>query len=550
MAERLKVENLSVSFDTPAGEVQVLREVSLELREGETLALVGESGCGKSVLCKSIMKLLPGNSRITGGHIWGEGEEITGYKERQMQKLRGSLFSMIFQDPLSSLNPAISVGRQIGEGVALHDPRLCRKDIYSRVIELMALVGIERPRERYSLYPGDFSGGMRQRCVMAIALASQPRILLADEPTTALDVTIQAQMLDLLGNLKRRLGMAVLLVTHDLAVAAGAADRMAVMRKGKIVETGTAEEIFYMPRHSYTRELLQSHPAVAGREKGPGVSREGHQVQPDLQENQILLEVNHLIRHFPLGKKAVVQAVDDVSFQIRKGEIFGLVGESGSGKSTVARCVMNICRPDEGSIVFKGIDTLDKRQAYRQRKTLHTARGLIFQDSAASLNRRMKVAHIIAEPMQAVRRRPQRGGYRAEAEFLLKHVGLDGSYLDKYPFELSGGERQRVAIARALSMEPELLVADEPLASLDAPVQWQIIQLFQRLQKEHGFAFLFIAHDLAVVRYLCHRVGVMRRGKLVETASAKEIFEAPRHPYTKELLAAIPAPDPMLAKRT
>ncbi len=627
MTKLLEVKNLSVSFETDRGEVQAVRDVSFTLRPGETLAIVGESGCGKSALCKSIMKLLPASARIKSGSICVNGVEISGYREREMQKLRGKLFSMVLQDPLTALNPTMSVGAQIAEAVRVHQPKISRKAVHDRVLELMRLVEIDRAQERMNLYPYSFSGGMRQRCVLAIALAGSPAILFADEPTTALDVTIQAQILKLLRDLQRELGMASVLVTHDLGVAAQAADRVAVMYAGKIVETGTAEEIFRDPRHPYTWGLMQALPsfskdretldAIPGMppalidppkgdafacrnpyalaidyeeeppmfrvsdthyaatwllderapkitppialpvyifpQKGaPGVQKpaeeqggnedrnEGEELHADAgreTSDEILLDVQHLTHTFLSDKKRAVTAVDDISFQIKRGEIFGLVGESGSGKSTVARCIMNIYQP-RGRILYRGIDTCDREVFRANRKMLQSVRQIIFQDSDSSLNQRMKVCDIITEPMKIQHRIPPRGSYRAEAAFQMHYVGLDEKYLDRRPFELSGGQRQRVAIARALTMEPELLVADEPIAALDVSIQAQIVNLFRHLQKEHGFSFLFIAHDLAMVRFLCDRVGVMRQGKLVEVGETKRLFAAPQHPYTKALLDA------------
>lgn len=627
MTELLEVKNLSVSFETDQGEVQAVRDVSFTLRPGETLAIVGESGCGKSALCKSIMKLLPASARIKSGSICVNGVEISGYREREMQKLRGKLFSMVLQDPLTALNPTMSVGAQIAEAVRVHQPKISREAVHDRVLELMRLVEIDRAQELMNLYPYSFSGGMRQRCVLAIALAGSPAILFADEPTTALDVTIQAQILKLLRDIQQTLGMASVLVTHDLGVAAQAADRVAVMYAGKIVETGTAEEIFRDPRHPYTWGLMQALPsfskdretldAIPGMppalidppkgdafacrnpyalaidyeeeppmfrvsdthyaatwllderapkitppialpvyifpQKGaPGVQKpaeeqggnedrnEGEELHADAgreTSDEILLDVQHLTHTFLSDKKSAVTAVDDISFRIKRGEIFGLVGESGSGKSTVARCIMNIYQP-RGRILYRGIDTCDREAFRANRKMLQSVRQIIFQDSDSSLNQRMKVCDIITEPMKIQHRIPPRGSYRAEAAFQMHYVGLDERYLDRHPFELSGGQRQRVAIARALTMEPELLVADEPIAALDVSIQAQIVNLFRHLQKEHGFSFLFIAHDLAMVRFLCDRVGVMRQGKLVEVGETKRLFAAPQHPYTKALLDA------------
>ena len=638
MDELLKVEHLAVSFQTDAGELEAVRDVSFSLRPGEVLAIVGESGCGKSVLCKSIMKLLPEKAKMKSGSIRINDTDISACKEKEMQKLRGRLFAMVFQDPMTSLNPTMTIGAQIAEAVLVHQPKLKKEAVQKRVLELMELVGIDRPEARAKLYPWNFSGGMRQRSVLAIALASDPAILIADEPTTALDVTIQAQILDLLKGIQRRLGTATILVSHDLGVVARVADRVAVMYAGKICEIGTAEEIYYDPKHPYTKGLLRSLPALShGKEtlhtlpgmppslvhppKGDAfacrneyalaidyeqqppmfrvsdthyaatwlLDERAAQVREKLEQREraellrdagkkdeltwkreesvqkaserytetenrqkiiehaqpdLLLDVRHLTQVFPLTKKLAVRAVDDVSFQIRRGEIFGLVGESGSGKSTVARCVMNIYRPAGGQIVYRGIDTGNRMEVRKNRVLLQQERQMIFQDSASSLNQRMKVADIVMEPMRLAHRRPPRGSYRAEAAYQLKYVGLDESCLDKYPSELSGGQRQRIAIARAVSMEPELLVADEPIASLDVSIQAQIVNLFRHLQREHGFSILFIAHDLAMVEFLCDRVGVMYHGRLVEVAPCHELYRNPLHSYTQALLSAIPVPDP------
>ncbi|MDO5134747.1 MAG: ABC transporter ATP-binding protein [Eubacteriales bacterium] len=615
MSELLEIKNLSVSISSPLGVVRAVRDVSLTLQAGEVLAIVGESGCGKSMLCKSIMKLLPKRASIDEGRILVEGTDIAGYTDRDMAKLRGRLFSMIFQDPMTSLDPTMSIGAQIAEAVLVHNRRMPREEVKNRVLQLMELVGIQNPKERYGLYPHNFSGGMRQRSVMAMALAGNPRILLADEPTTALDVTIQAQILDLLREIQKKLGTATILVSHDLGVVARAADRMAIMYAGKIVEIGTAEEVYHDPRHPYTWSLLQALPALSRGQRElyaiPGMPPDltappkgdafayrneyalaidyeqeppMFQVSPthyaatwllDPRAPQIhwrrrpappsppgdekaannesgqkaLLDVRHLTHRFRLSRKTAINAVDDVSFQIRQGEIFGLVGESGSGKSTVARCVMNVYSPSQGQILYDGIDLCDKGQRRANRRRLETERQIVFQDSTSSLNQRMRVADIITEPLSIHHITPERGSLREEAAYQLHYVGMDESFLDKYPSQLSGGQRQRVAIARALSMKPRLLVADEPIASLDVSIQAQIVNLFRRLREEQGFSILFIAHDLSMVEFLCDRVGVMYRGHLVETGKTRDLFQNPRHAYTKALLSAIPIPDPLQERK-
>ena len=616
MAELLEVKHLSVSFDTPEGEVEAVRDVSFFVKKEETLAIVGESGCGKSVLCRAIMKLLPRTARIKSGSILANGREIIKCTEKEMQTIRGSFFSMVFQDPMTSLNPAMTVGAQIAEAVLIHRPELSREEVRRRVWELMELVGIDHPKERAAQYPWNFSGGMRQRAVLAIALASEPAVLLADEPTTALDVTIQAQILALFRKIQEKLGTAIVLVSHDLGVVAAAADRVAVMYAGKICETGLVREIFEDPKHPYTKGLLRSLPALSRGKKelyclpgmppklnhppvgdafacrnpyalavdyekqppmfqvtdthyaatwllderaaevrakieeemskgeAPDGTREEIKYHPGFDRKasgkEVLMEVQHLSQLFSMTGKKVFRAVDDVSFELRKGEILGLVGESGSGKSTTARCIMNISSSPGGHIFYKGIDVLDKKQFRKNRKALQAERQMIFQDSASSLNQRMRVEDIILEPLKLSHRKPKQGSYREEAEFQLKYVGLDSSFLDRYPSELSGGQRQRVAIARALIMDPELVVADEPIASLDVSIQAQIVNLFRHLQREHGFSFLFIAHDLSMVEFLCDRVGVMYHGQLVELAPCRELYSNPLHPYTKQLLLAVP----------
>lgn len=605
MAAVLELQDLSVQFHTGKEIVQAVRGVSLEVQEGEVLAIVGESGCGKSVLCKSVMKLLPQTAYIAGGRILVDGVDITDYREREMEKLRGNVFSMVFQDPMTSLNPTMKIGTQIAEAVRVHEPKIRKAELDGRVLELLGLVGIDRAKERMQQYPGQMSGGMRQRCVLAIALASNPRILFADEPTTALDVTIQAQILELFRNIQKKFRTATILVSHDLSVVAGVADRVAVMYAGKIVEIGTTEEIFYQPKHPYTWALLQSLPTLSkGKaelftipgmppnlahppkgdafacrnpyavardyeeeppmfrvsdthyaatwllaEDAPKImfgreNRKKRVIHQEWKDAEVLLDVRHLNHAFSLSRKLAVKAVDDVSFQLRKGEIFGLVGESGSGKSTVARCIMNLYHNGSGEVYYNGIPLHDRKAYRKMRRQIRQNIQIIFQDSTSSLNPRMKVKDIITEPLVINHIRPKRGTYREEAAFQMKYVGLDESFMDKFPGELSGGQRQRVAIARAVIMEPELLIADEPIASLDVSIQAQIVNLFRHLQEEHGFTFLFIAHDLSMVEYLCDRVGVMYHGKLVEAGLTEDVFAQPKHSYTKRLMESIPIPEP------
>lgn len=543
MAALLSVQHLSVSFLTSKGETQVLRDVSFSLARGETLAIVGASGCGKSVLCKSILKLLPPSAVITSGKICVNGANILNQTEQEMCRLRGKVLSIVLQNPMTALHPSRTIGAQIGEAIKAHQRGMTKEQIQERVRRLMELTEIDRPKERMRQYPHQFSGGMLQRMVIASALASDPDILLADEPTTALDAVTQEHILELLVRLKKEeTGLATVFVTHDPRAAVRVADRVAVMYDGEIVETGPIREVFQNPTHPYTRTLLQALPSVSAKNEKKNAAV-GHVIigekEPEKQPiKEILLDVRHLGCQFPLTKQTAVRAVDDLSFQIYQGEILGLVGASGSGKSTVARCIMNICRPTSGHMVYNGIDIRQPLSYYKNKKMLQQSRQILFQDSGSSLDPRMKVCDIITEPLRIWHMKPKRGSMQAETEYQMRSVGLPQELSYRYPSELSGGQRQRVAIARALTMEPRLLVADEPLTSLDVVGQMQIVKLFQHLKERHKFTLLFIAHDLAMVEWLCDRVGVMHQGKLVECAPVRELFASPKHPYTKSLLKA------------
>ena len=546
----LEASDLSVSFETDAGEVQAVRDVSLSLKEGEVLAIVGESGCGKSVLCKSLMKMLPENARIKSGKILANGIDITGYKERDMAKLRGTLFSMVFQDPMTALNPTMTIGRQIEEAIKIHNPHIKRDALEKRVIELMGLVGIDQADERRNLYPYHFSGGMRQRSVLAIALAGNPSILIADEPTTALDVTIQAQILDLFRDIQKKMHTSTIFVTHDLGVVARVADRVAVMYAGKIVELGTTEDIFYDARHPYTWGLMQALPAYAkGKEmlhaipgmppvlinpprgdafacrneyalaidyekqppmfrisdthyaatwllderapeikpeiKPPslvcssflaeGDQREGceetaerkktsvaEECQNDAENRETLVAVNHLTKSFSIGKRNVHKAVDDVSFRIYKGEVFGLVGESGSGKSTFLRCINQLEIPEEGEAVFGG-KTVDLSQKHKDSLEFRKITGMVFQ--RFYLFEKKTALENVREGLMVVQKK-SKADAKAIALKELERVGM-ASWANHYPKHLSGGQQQRVAIARALALKPELLLLHEPTSALD-----------------------------------------------------------------------------------
>ena len=536
--EILTVKHLSVEFQTSDGKKQVVKDVSLSLRQGEVLALVGESGCGKTVLCRSILKLLPKNASVTGEAIQYKDQNLIGYNEKEMQQIRGQGIAMVFQDPQSTLNPTMTVGSQIEEAILLHEKALKqnkKESAKEQAIALMKLVGIKDAKQRYDLYPYHFSGGMRQRCVLAVALASNPKLLIADEPTTALDVTIQAEILELLKRLQKELHLSILFVTHDLGVVAQIADRVAVMKDGEIVELEEAKQLFADPKHFYTKKLLHDHPYY--------MQRNEQELKSEFRLHEKLVEISHLSYSYPLDRKRVFQAVKDVSFEIRRDEIFGLVGESGSGKSTVGKCLMGILSPEAVTFSYDGINLLDKKAKKKNARRLQKERQMIFQDSTSSLNQKMKVERILAEPLEIHKIFSDR---KEQHEFLcemMEEVELEEEQLQVRPPELSGGQRQRVAIARAFAMKPKLLIADEPIASLDVTTQAQMVKLFRHLQREHDCAILFIAHDLSMVRLLCDRVGVMKDGRLVEMGQTEQVFEHPQHPYTKRLLEAIPIPE-------
>ena len=523
----LSVRDLAVRFTTPVGVVDAVRGLSFDLAKGETLALVGESGSGKSVTALAILQLLQcPPASYPGGSIKLRGTEMIGAPPALLRSLRGDRAGMIFQEPMTALNPLHVVARQIGESLQLHRS-LPADQIRARTIELLELVGIDRPELRMTSYPHQLSGGQRQRVMIAMALANDPDLLIADEPTTALDVTIQAQVLELLGDLQRRLGMGVLLITHDLNIVRRIAHRVAVMTQGEIVETGPTAEIFANPQHPYTRKLLGAEPTGAP-----------DPVKPDAPE---ILHIETLRVWFPIKrgllKRTVdhVKAVDGVSLTVRAGETVGIVGESGSGKTTLGLALMRLIS-SEGVIRFEGQDLQILSQTAI--RPLRSAFQMVFQDPFASLSPRLTIADIVAEGLSVHRIAPTPEARAAAIKAALVEVGLDPAAQDRYPHEFSGGQRQRIAIARALILKPKLLVLDEPTSALDRSVQHQIIDLLRDLQRRHAMAYVFISHDLAVIRALSHRVVVMRNGKVMEEGMASDLFAQPKHPYTKALMAA------------
>lgn len=534
----LKVKDLQISFLTNDNEFEAVRGVSFEVRKGETLGIVGESGSGKSVTARSIMRLLPSPpSFMKNGSIEFLGESLETKTEKEMESIRGRDISMIFQDPMTSLNPTIRIGPQIAESLIKHQ-QLSKKEAKNQAVEILKLVGIKNSEERYNQYPHEFSGGMRQRVMIAIALACKPTLLIADEPTTALDVTIQAQILNLMKDMQQRFGTSIILITHDLGVVAGMCDRVAVMKNGEIVETGTTEKIFENPQHDYTKKLLNALPRLDERKKPkrPPLRSIG------LENGKPLLEVKSLKQHFQLGKGTVLKAVDDISFFIKPGETLGLVGESGSGKSTTGRSILRLHEPTDGDVLYQGmaINRLSKSEL----KTMRRHMQIIFQDPYSSLNPRLKVLDIIGQALDIHRLSKNAEERKQRVEELLEMVGLDSSHAMRYPHEFSGGQRQRIGIARALAVEPDFIVCDEPLSALDVSIQAQIVELLEGLQHRLGLTYLFIAHDLSMVKHISDRVAVMYAGKIVELAESEELYSNPQHPYTKSLLAAIPIPDP------
>jgi peptide/nickel transport system ATP-binding protein len=619
----LEVDNLRTEFHLRKANVGAVDGVSFTVAEGECVGIVGESGCGKSTTGLSIMKLLPAVGHITEGSIRINGTDVVPMPAKEMRNVRGNEAAMIFQDPMTSLNPTMTISQQIAEGVRLHR-QVSKAEARERALEVLTLVGMPRPAERMDYYPHQLSGGLRQRVMIAVALACEPKLLIADEPTTALDVTIQAQILNLLDDLRQRLNMAIILITHDMGVIAGRTDRVIVMYAGRIVESAETQELFHRMQHPYASALLQSIPkleqdstqrlySIAGLPPDlsqdltncrfnprcafatercrledprltpvPGVpahefacfnpigdasvrpvlivSPEEHAAALARAEKRIaeladrtpILEIDHLVKEFPVTSGAVVQrrigsvkAVSDVTFSVREGETFGLVGESGCGKTTIGRLIVGLENPNSGGIRFEGKDVTKMHglELRRQRRDMQ----LMFQDPYASLDPRMRVGTILREPLvvQGIGNKKEQ---RQRVLELLDEVGLARKAYDLYPHEFSGGQRQRIGFARALTLNPRLIVADEPVSALDVSIQAQILNLMKGLQERHRLSYIVISHDLAVVKYLADRIGVMYLGKLVEIGPAQAIYENPAHPYTKGLIDTIPVAEPTIAR--
>ena len=608
MSSLLSVNNLKVQFSTRDRFATAVDDFSIAIDPGECVGLVGESGCGKTTSGLAIMRLLPGNGKIAEGNVVLDGVDLASLSEKEMQTHRGRTVALIPQDPMSSLNPTMKIGRQIGEGLRIHTGA-SDTDARKRALEVLEMVEMPRPSERLDQYPFELSGGLRQRVIIAMGLVCKPKLLIADEPTTALDVTIQAQILDIIDNLRSELNMGVLLITHDMGVIAGRTDRVVVMYGGKKAEEAPTVELFNSMRHPYTQALLASMPSLEGTTKQelasiaglpPDLTREiigcrfaprcqyatdtcraqepdltfedGHAFacfhptngpSPVVIRNVVprevsaespvkeLLRADGLVKEFPIKgglirhKIGVVHAVSNVSFAINEGETFGLVGESGCGKTTIGRMIVGLEPLTNGQITFDG--KIVTAKGHKISKADHRQRQMMFQDPYSSLNPRMNVEQILSEPL-LVHKEGNRAQRRVRVGELLSAVGLEHRAVDRYPHQFSGGQRQRIGLARALALNPRLIVADEPVSALDVSIQAQILNLMKELQREHNLSYVMVSHDLAVVYYMADTIGVMYLGKIVEIGDAESVFRSPAHPYTQGLLDAVPVPDPIVAR--
>ncbi|MFJ6112644.1 ABC transporter ATP-binding protein [Agrococcus sediminis] len=539
----LEVSGLKVEFTTQDGTVTAVHEASLSLAAGETLAIVGESGSGKSTTAMAVIGLLSGNGRVTAGSIRLDGEELVGASESAMRKVRGRRIGLVPQDPMSNLNPVARIGTQVAETLLAHG-LADRRTVDQNVVETLEAAGLPDAAERAKSYPHEFSGGMRQRALIAIGLACRPQLLIADEPTSALDVTVQRTILDQLQQMTEELGTAVLLITHDLGLAAERAQRVVVMHRGRVVEQGPAKQILEAPQHPYTQSLVKAAPSVAMARLRPE-DFASHGGADASEAPDTIVEFEHVTKEFHVrGRREPFKAVDDVSLSVPRGKTVSIVGESGSGKTTTARMLLKAFEPTSGTVRFEGKDVFalsrEEQKEFRQRVQP------VFQDPYSSLNPMFTIERIVEEPLSFYGKGSKLERQRRVRE-LLDQVALPSDMARRYPSELSGGQRQRVAIARALALSPDVIVCDEPVSALDVLVQDQILRLLGDLQRDLGLSYLFISHDLAVVRLISDYVAVMQNGRLVEAATSEEIFTNPRDPYTRRLLASIPGNELQIA---
>jgi len=568
----LSIRDLTVEFQTQDDTVTAVNHVSFDIPKGKTVGLVGESGSGKSVTSLAIMGLIPSPpGRITSGELLFKGEDLLKKSESEMRKIRGDRISMIFQEPMTSLNPVFRIGSQIAEVLMLHRG-MSKKEAWQKAEDLLDQVGIPDPKKKIRAYPHELSGGQKQRVMIAMAIACEPELLICDEPTTALDVTIQKQVLDLMLDLQDKYHMGMLFITHDLGVIADLADDVVVMYRSNIVETGPVNTIFTNAKHPYTKGLIACRPLLegnprrlltvadymdeAGNEKIVPAERFEPMVKEDKSKNPVLLEVNNLKTWFPVKggffgtTKDYVKAVDDVSFTVRKGETLGLVGESGCGKTTLGRTILRLQEATGGDVIYDGTNIMDL--SGEELRKMRSRLQIIFQDPYSSLNPRMTIGDILTEPMTIHGIGENKKDRFARAQELMRKVDLKPEQLSRYPHEFSGGQRQRICIARALAVEPEFIICDESVSALDVSVQAQVLNLLLDLQEEMGLTYIFISHDLSVVNFISDHVGVMHQGKLLELDTAEEIYKHPKTDYTRNLLAAVPKgiPKSLLEKHT